>query len=117
MRFHLIMGLFESLIDALTCRLEAMQDAAKPATSSDLTSLIQEMEARHKQDISKLMDVQTKDHISRVLDTYQSVDGIVELYDLDVSGFPMRICSYYDLAPCLAEVYRTTDPVGRVCIQ
>ena len=32
----------------------------------------------------KLMDVQTSDHISRVLDAYQAADGIVELPELEV---------------------------------
>ncbi|EKM50209.1 uncharacterized protein PHACADRAFT_188531 [Phanerochaete carnosa HHB-10118-sp] len=65
--------------------LEAMQAGAKPTAASDLTSLIQETQKRHEKEIEKLMDLQTKDHISRVLDAYQSADGIVNLPELNRS--------------------------------
>ncbi|GJE90336.1 hypothetical protein PsYK624_064670 [Phanerochaete sordida] len=63
--------------------LEAMQLATKAPTASDLTNLVEEAQRQHKEEIEKLMDLQAKDHLSRVLDLYQSTDGIVNLPELD----------------------------------
>ena len=115
MRFHLAVRRGGDFIDALTGRFEAMEAATKPATAASLTSLIRETEERHSQDIQKLMDIQTKDHISRVLDAYQSVDGVTNPPELEVRCILRVYAATLTSTANSAGIHRPSRSVRHAC--
>lgn len=89
-----------------------MREANSKTTTSDEVAIrLKELETRHHEEIQKLFDLATGDYFSRVMDAYQSVDGGIDLPELDVS--PHRSIYPTECSPPLRipEIPRDTGQV------